>query len=201
YQHAGPSECDGLPIAFKACDDGHTSLLIDRQSGLLAYAPIYWLVPVCWAMTWRRTWPFLVPALLLYLPMAAFVEWWGGFSPAARYLVPLIPLAAVPIALAMRSIPIRIAALALAVPQLAIDASVWQHPRALWPPDSGLNPALESLGAAGRAYEWLLPSIRRDGITAAAIRLVIAVAAIVAASVKWAQPIGDVRPWRDETRA
>jgi hypothetical protein len=44
----------------------------------------------------------------------------------------------------------------LLVPQLLIDAVVWQHPRALWPSAAG-NAALRAFGAIGRAYESILP--------------------------------------------
>ena len=141
---SGPQLSEAFPFTLAAFKNGLVGLWLDRQSGLLSYAPVYWLLPACWAMTWRRTWPFIVPALLLYLPMAAFIEWWGGFSPAARYLVPIVPLCAVPVAAALRSTGIKIGAAALVVPQVAIDIIVWQHPRALWPQDSGLNPAMTS---------------------------------------------------------
>ena len=192
---SGPQLSEAFPFTLAAFKNGLVGLWLDRQSGLLSYAPVYWLLPVCWAMTWRRTWPFIVPALLLYLPMAAFIEWWGGFSPAARYLVPIVPLCAVPVAAALRSTGIKIGAAALVVPQVAIDIIVWQHPRALWPQDSGLNPALESLGAAGRAYERLLPPIRSDGVTLPAILIVIVMIGIVAAALRFAPRDEEVRPW------
>jgi hypothetical protein len=97
---------------------------------------------------------------LLYLPAAAFAEWWGGFSPAARYLVPIMPLCLVPMAHAMRHRAIRYAVALLLVPQVAIDLVVWQHPRALWPAANGVNPALSYLGALGHAYAGLLPKLR-----------------------------------------
>jgi len=196
----GPQLADALPFSVHAFGDGIAGLWLDRQSGLLAYAPLYWIVPVSWAMTWRRTWPFLVPALLLYVPMASFVEWWGGFSPAARYLVPIVPLCAVPMALALRSTILKIAMVFLALAQLAIDAVVWQHPRALWPQDSGGNPALELLGAAGRTYERLLPAIRVDGLTAHAIAIVIVLIGVVVLAAMLSRSEEDVRPWPLDVR-
>jgi hypothetical protein len=175
---AGPQLVDGLPFTFEGWKNGLVGLWFDRQSGLLAYAPFYWIVPASIAMTWRRTWPLLIPVLLLYLPMAAFVEWWGGFSPAARYLVPTIPLLAVPIALAIRSTAMKVIAAVLGVLQLGIDVVVWQHPRMLWPSDAAINPALRSIGAVGQAYERLLPSIRENGVTASALLLIMAIIVI-----------------------
>jgi hypothetical protein len=152
---------EGLPFSLTTLHEGLVGLWLDRQSGVLAYAPLYWLLPACWILTWRRTWPFVVPALLLYVPMASFVVWWAGFAPAARYLVPILPLCAVPLAEAIRWPVVRAAAVVLFVPQALIDATVWQHPRTLWPSGTG-NAALEALGAIGRAYEGLLPAVRVD---------------------------------------
>jgi hypothetical protein len=156
----GPAVAHGVPLSLAVLKHGLGGLWLDRQSGVLAYAPLYWVLPVCWALTWRKTWAYLVPAALLYLPAAAFLEWWGGFSPAARYLVPIMPLCLVPMAHAMRHRAIRYIVALLLVPQLAIDVVIWQHPRALWPAASGVNPALNYLGALGRAYARVLPAWR-----------------------------------------
>jgi hypothetical protein len=156
----GPPALEGLPLSFGTMKHGLAGLWLDRQSGVLAYAPVYWVLPVCWIVTWRKTWPYLVPAVLLYLPAAAFLEWWGGFSPAARYLVPIMPLCLVPIAYAIRHRLVRLAVGVLLVPQLAIDLIVWQHPRALWPAANGINVALDYLGALGHAYARVLPTLR-----------------------------------------
>ena len=160
----GSLTTEGVPFTREAFGAGAIGLWVDRQSGLLAYAPIYWLLPACLILTWRRSWPFLVPAILLYLPAAAFVTgWWAGFAPAARYLAPAIPLLLVPIAAALESVPVWWSAGVLFVPQLLLDAVVWQHPRALWPAESGANPALELLGGLGHTYERMLPPIQQQG--------------------------------------
>jgi hypothetical protein len=172
----GPQLIEGLPFTSTGWTNGLIGLWIDRQSGLLANAPFYWIVPVCWAATWRRTWPLVVPVLLLYLPMAAFVEWWGGFSPGARYLAPIIPLLVVPIALALGSRFVQIVALTLGIAQLAIDAAIWRHPRSLWPlPSTNGNAALQELGIPGRAYELLLPAIRTNGAGSSAILILLGI--------------------------
>ena len=181
---------------MKFLKSGAVGLWIDRQYGLLAYAPVYWIVPVCWGLTWKRTWPYFVPVVLLFVPAAAYVVgWWAGFAPAARYLVPAVPLLLVPIAGALRRRWVRWSALALCVPQLAIDAVVWQHPRTLWPQDSGSNPALEMLGAVGRAYEHLLPSIRTEGVTLAAVVLAIVMIGIVVVAARFPARSDEIMPW------
>jgi hypothetical protein len=175
----GPQMIERLPFSAQSLQNGLAGLMVDRQSGLLSYAPIYWIVPASWILTWRRTWPLLLPALLLYVPMAAFVEWWAGFAPAARYVTPIVPLCLVAMADAMKYRVVRVALVCLAIPQLMIDAVVWQHPRALWAAGE-TNPALESLGAIGRAYEACLPAIRVEQLTAAALWIVCGAAAATA---------------------
>ena len=171
----------GLPFSAEMLKSGLLGMWFDRQSGLLAYAPLYWIVPACWYLTRKRTWPFLVPAVLLYLPAASFtIGWWAGFSPAARYLVPLIPLYLAAIAEALRDPAIRIAATVLLIPQAIIDAVVWQHPRTLWPSPQG-NTALHALGWVGRTYESILPPAQTGGTLVAALEL--GMAAVVATGV------------------
>ena len=177
----------GLPFSADMLKSGLLGLWIDRRSGLLAYAPLYWIAPACWYLTRKTTWPFLVPAALLYLPAASFtIGWWAGFSPAARYLVPLIPFCIAAIADALRHRAIRIAALVLLIPQALIDAVVWQHPRTLWPSTEG-NAALQTLGGIGRAYEAILPAAQTGGSLSVALGVgvlaVAASAALVALSV------------------
>src|SRR5207249_5571398 len=122
----GSLTTEGAPFSLGMLKSGSVGLWIDRQSGLLAYAPIYWVLPVCWCLTWRRTWPYLVPVILLFLPAAAYVVgWWAGFAPAARYLVPAVPLFLVPMANALHVRWVRWTALVLFVPQAALDVVVW----------------------------------------------------------------------------
>lgn len=179
----GALTTDGAPFSMAALKAGAVGLWIDRQSGLLAYAPIYWLLPACVALTWKRSWPFLVPAVLLYLPAAALViGWWAGFAPAARYLVPAMPLLLVPMAAALRHKQIRWTLSGIAVLQLVLDATLWQHPRNLWPATEG-NPALEALGIPGRIYERFLPAIQQSDVGTSSLIVGLALAFITAAHV------------------
>ena len=192
----GALTTEGVPFTSETFKAGAVGLWIDRQSGLLAYAPIYWALPVCVALTWRLTWPFLIPATLLYLPAAAFViGWWAGFAPAARYLVPALPLLLVPIAAALRYRAVQWTVAALTVPQLLLDAAVWQRPRTLWPATEG-NPALEMLGVVGRWYERILPPIQQEGVTMSTMWIGVTVFLGSAAVIWWT-----TRPVPDVTRA
>ena len=76
-----------LPFSFAGFRIGALGLFLDRERGLLGYAPIFLIVPACCAFTWRATWRMLAATLLLVLPMAAYLDWGAGFSPPARYIV------------------------------------------------------------------------------------------------------------------
>jgi hypothetical protein len=111
------------------------------------------------------------------------IGWWAGFAPAARYLVPAVPLLAVPVAMALRYRAVRIALIVLLVPQAVIDAVVWQHPRWLWPAPDG-NLALQSLGPLGRAYASALVNVQTESPTLAVLWIA-AVATLVSAVLVW----------------
>jgi hypothetical protein len=92
--------------SFAFVPGGLGGLLFDQRFGLVTYAPV---VAVAFAglvaMFFRR--PFRRLALELgfvitpYLLMVThFAMWWGGFSPPARFFAPVLPLFAVPAAVA-----------------------------------------------------------------------------------------------------
>jgi hypothetical protein len=150
---------DSLPFSLGGLQTGALGLIFDRERGLVGYAPIFLIVPACWAFTWRATWRGIVPILLLFLPMAAFVVWGAGFSPPARYVVPILPFLAYAAARGLERPIIRRAAVPLLLFQLAISAYVWQHPRALWPKELGTNQALDHIPLLGPLYARGLPSL------------------------------------------
>lgn len=85
---------------------GLPGLLLDQQYGLLTYAPVLALALLGLPLLWRTT-PRIVGLTLLmtlgsyFLFIASFSFWYGAFSPPARMLVPVAPLLAVPLALAL----------------------------------------------------------------------------------------------------
>lgn len=94
--HAGFSDLAGTL-------NGAFGLLLDAQWGLLIAAPVY-LLALVGAPRWWRAAPdtarLTVLALLPYLALvAAYRVWWGEWGPPARYLVPVVPLAAGALAL------------------------------------------------------------------------------------------------------
>ncbi len=86
---------------------GVLGLLFDQKFGLLVYAPIYLLaIGGAWIMVRRPEWRLF--GLALILTVVGFVAsstrmymWWGGSSAPARFLVPILPLLAPMIAVAL----------------------------------------------------------------------------------------------------
>lgn len=151
---------DRLPFSWSAFQTGVAGLLIDRENGLFVWAPIYLLVPAAWALVDRRHLAWAPAIAAVFFLSAAHDQWWGGFSPAARFLVPIAPLVAVQALGALRHRPFRWAAVALLVPTLIVSAYGWQNPRALWPRGDGEKRVLTALLPAD-VQRWL-PSLRSD---------------------------------------
>lgn len=78
--------------------NGLAGLLLDAQWGLLIVAPVYLVALVAvprWISTDRRRALLSVATILPYIGLvAAYQVWWGEWGPAARYIVPVVPLAA-----------------------------------------------------------------------------------------------------------
>lgn len=94
-------------VLAKNIPRGVLGLLVDQKFGLLVYSPIYALALVgFWLMLRdRRTRLFALvapaAALAFFLSSTRLYMWWGGASAPARFLVPLVPLAAPAIAIAV----------------------------------------------------------------------------------------------------
>ena len=81
---------------------GTTGLLIDQQFGVIATAPILAMAVAGLVSLARRHPRFTGEWLLIVVPYlfaaASYAMWWGGNSAPARFLVAVIPMAALPIA-------------------------------------------------------------------------------------------------------
>jgi hypothetical protein len=142
--------------------------LFDQEDGLLPYAPVYLLAPVGWLTLWRRDREFcteLTVAIAAYvgamtLPTLNVHGWRGGWSPAARFLVPIVPLLAV---LAFASVAnVRrtpLLATIVVVIQVCLDAIVWQHPGLLWNDGIGTSALLNYVDRGTGRLSSLLPSL------------------------------------------
>lgn len=155
----GPQLIDATPLSIQGIPQGFAGLLLDRQYGLVADAPIYLAVMASWALIDRTRRPWLVIVASVVLPMSAYAEWWAGFSPPARYLVPILPFCFVAVADSLRFQTMRTALAVLALIQLVFTGFAWHHPRSLWPWIDGWNPLLRDLGPVGHAYAGFLPLV------------------------------------------
>lgn len=80
---------------------GLLGLFLDREKGLLPYSPIYWLAlaGLIEVIKKIKKYSLLVMLLSSFSIYFCYNEWGGGFSPPARFLVPITPLLSLPLAL------------------------------------------------------------------------------------------------------
>ena len=106
---------------------------------MLPYAPIY-LLSAVGVIAMIRASRSLSAAVIfvcgtyvlsIALPIVNVHGWTGGWSPPARFLLPVLPLAALAIPAGMRMAPSAIVTL-LVILQVGIDGYAWQNPKILW---------------------------------------------------------------------
>ncbi len=191
----GPLMLEGVPLSWDTLRIGSLGLLVDRENGLLVWAPIYLLVPAAWVLAGRRYALWLLPTASLFFLSAAHFQWWGGFSPAARFLAPLIPIFVCVAAIALQQRLFRLGCLILLAPQILISADGWQHTRSLWPQGDGHNRVLsDALGWLG-ASETLMPSLRTSA--SATGRAVVVLSFVCALNVLGCVAFGAARRTRE----
>jgi len=176
---AGPFALNGLPLSLTELTHGVPATFVDRENGLFWWAPVTMLLPAAFWIDRDRLWPWLFPIVALIVPGAAH-QWWAGFSPAGRFLVPLAPIACVVACGLVRTRVLKMAAGCLLVPQVITTAYAWQHARLLWPQGDGENRVLAILlPPLGRLYR-AIPSFRTaaDEAWPATIGIVLLVAAL-----------------------
>lgn len=76
-------------------------LLLDRSFGLLPYAPLFVLAlaGLSSLLKGRDAWALALVGVAVLVPVLVWRMWWGGMCPAARFLVPLVPVLSVAVAL------------------------------------------------------------------------------------------------------
>jgi hypothetical protein len=105
---------------------GLAGLLLDRSFGLLWHAPVYLLAAAAVGVAARRMgWPHALVAAAILLPVVGWRMWWGGQSPPARFLVPLVPILAAMAALRVDAIGLgrwrwTLAAVGIAITLVAV---------------------------------------------------------------------------------
>jgi len=159
---AGPLAQHGAPFSWTALKAGWLGLLVDRENGLWPWAPTCLLLPLAWWLAGGRGLLWLLPVAAVFLPSAAHEQWWAGFSPAGRFLAPLVPIFASMMGGAVQHRGYRLAFMLLLIPQLLIGAHAWLHPRSLWPLGEGTNRALSALLSWVHIPDRIVPSIRAE---------------------------------------
>jgi hypothetical protein len=96
-----------LFVLMRNIPRGLLGLLFDQKFGLLVYAPIYLFSAAgAWLMLRQREWRLLGAVVLAAVAIhvgstTRLYMWWGGNSAPARFLVPILPCLAAPIAVAV----------------------------------------------------------------------------------------------------
>ena len=152
-------------------------LLLDARHGLLLSAPIYLLAPAGLILLARRSRGAavelgLIAACYLFFvinPVTNVHGWRGGWSPAARFLVPIAPFVAMSLPLLWHSKLGRIVTSVVVALQVVISAFLWAHP--IFTFSDGPGPALWLLKLAGPGvannlpvWETLTPTLVAVGI-------------------------------------
>jgi hypothetical protein len=143
--HAHAGGWPGLGETLRIAAIRLAGLLVDQEFGLLIYAPIFALA-IAGFVVLARTRSAVAGAavaiiacylLTIVLPMTNVQGWTGGWSPAARFLAPVVPLLGIGVAAAMPVLPRALIVIVVAL-QIAIDAYAWQHPKNLWNDGDGI---------------------------------------------------------------
>ncbi len=112
-------------------------LLVDGAYGLLPYAPVFLLalagLPILLRRFGRERWALVLTGLGVILPVLGWRNWWG-FSPPARFTIPLVPILALAVAARLSAAPARGLArwrLGLVAAGLGLALLMFAEPRAM----------------------------------------------------------------------
>lgn len=168
----------GLTTSLQGWSTGLVGLLMDQQWGLLLTAPIYVLVGAGLIALGRVRVDILVWLSVVILPyvglIGAYNQWWGEWCPPARYLTPIIPLAAAPLAALWVQDRTRITTVLvalLAVPSVLVMGLFLANPRLMYNHPTGQSQVLAAL-ARRSLDDPLVPMV--DEITPAFPSFVVA---------------------------
>ncbi len=163
--HLGPWVSLGFQIEGAALRAA--GLLIDQEYGLLVYSPLFVLALPGLVQLWRTSRTACLTIVLIcgcylglvLLPLTNPWGWTGGWSPPARFLVPILPFLVVAIAEVVPRLP-RAVLVPVVTLQIVIGAYMWQHPKSLW--NDGVGTASMCTRNGLPVCGWL-PSLTRFG--------------------------------------
>lgn len=152
---------------------GVVGLLFDQQFGVLTTAPIY-VIALAGGIALLRTQPRLgIELALIVIPytmtVASYAMWWGGAAAPGRFLIAILPLAALPLAvICSQSNALRTVALVLTVASAAliVPRALEDNGRFIYNNRSGIDATLQWL-SANYGLADVVPSVHRNGGAAA----------------------------------
>ncbi len=172
--------------------DGLWGVLFSARRGLFFYCPMLFAVALGLTQLWRRSRfdaVLLSCAAVSYVAFAAgFVDWEGGWSAAARHLVPVLPLLFVPFALGIEALFSRVWSTVIASALVAVSLAATLLSVAVTPyfPELFSDPlaqvALRSL-AEGVAMQNLPSDLL--GVAPILVFAVYAVVMVIAVGAAW----------------
>jgi hypothetical protein len=160
--HARTGEWDGWIDLARTAGTRFVGLTVDQEFGLIVYAPLFVIAVVGLFdlhSSRRLSWKIGLVAgfylLPIILPITNAHGWTGGWSPPARFMVPIVPILALGLVAGVRMLP-RNLVVGIAVIQVSVNIYFWQHPKNLWNDGDGRAAICQRGGFRGCAY---LPSI------------------------------------------
>jgi len=161
--HERPGEWTGLFQTLNEMVLRCGAMMFDGAHGLLLSAPIYLLAPAAFVVLWRQSAPaarellLLIGAYLFFilLPVTNAHGWHGGWAPAARFIVPIAPLLALPIGLLVANRRARWPLGAIVVIQILISQYLWAHP--MWSWNGGEEPSAWLERFVGTRWASIVP--------------------------------------------
>jgi hypothetical protein len=176
YAAIGPADLDLHRLPRNAA-----AMFFDRQFGLFSFSPVWLLaLPGAVLLLRARSADVIRALALAAVPIgagAAYVGWWGGAAPPARYVVPALPALALLAAPALRAR--KEAAAVLGVCGLVLVCLAAQAPRILHNRPDGESLLLRNV-APGVDLDTFLPSFFDAGPRAALLTLTLLAALALA---------------------
>lgn len=165
--HAAWAPWTGAAAMLLETAERALALLFDQEHGLLLWGPLYLLAPAGFWLLRRRSRTVAIELIVLsalyllpvLIPAVNPHGWRGGWSPAARFLVPIVPFLGIPVVAALAEPRLRPWWLPVVAIQVVLDVVFWSRPMLTWSDASGTAPFLPSLGL-GALASWL-PSWQR----------------------------------------
>jgi hypothetical protein len=176
--------------------------LFDQEHGLLPYAPIYLLAPAGWLALWKRDRVLCTEISILVgayvavmtMPMLNAHGWRGGWTPAARFLVPVAPFLAILTFAAVAHLR-RLPAIVMVIVgvQVCLDALLWQDPHLLWNDGIGTSALLTFVDRGSGWLSSYVPSIFAP-LSSRTMALVAAAVVAWAVLTAWLRRRGEFSP-------